>query len=62
MMMMMVLDDVCVIMTDSSKRGKGRSIYPFFFQRKCSSKDYGLMRLYCLLKFGLRECFFLTLE
>ena len=61
MMMFLFLTCVCVIMTDLLKeRQKGRIIL-FFFVR-CSSKACGLISLHRLLKFGLHECVFRTLE
>ena len=62
MMMMMFLLLTCVCDSDGlDERGAKGKDYPFFF-RAVSSKACGLISLHRLLKFGLYECVFRTLE
>ena len=61
MMMFLFLTCVFVILTDW-KEGQKREWFILFFFVRCSSKACGLISLHRLLKFGLYECVFLTLE
>jgi len=61
--MVMMFLDVCVVCVIMRAKERGECFILFFSrQTQCSSKEYGLMSLQFGLKFGLRECFFLTLE
>ena len=62
MMMMMMFLLTCVCDSDGLERGATGSGLSFFFFVRCSSKACGLISLHRLLKFGLHECVFRTLE